>query len=286
MILPCQSAPRIYLSRRSDFLKIFMHITFFAEYQLVFCAIMIIFAESFDTIIENKERKMKKAMIMMAGMTMMLASCGGLGAGIGTTGAGTGTSAGTNTSTSSSSVGSILGSILGSATSGETIGNVLSSVIGLDKLTNKSLVGTWKYDGPGCAFTSENALAKAGGEVVATQVEQKLKTEYDKLGFTKNNTYITFNEDKTFSAQVDGKALSGKWTFDESTQALKLSGLILNLNGYATRNGSGISILFESKKVLTLLQTVAALSGNSTLSTIGDISKNYDGVRVGFDFAK
>ncbi len=263
-----------------------MHITFFAEYQLVFCAIMIIFAESFDTIIENKERKMKKAMIMMAGMTMMLASCGGLGAGIGTTGAGTGTSAGTNTSTNSSSVGSILGSILGSATSGETIGNVLSSVIGLDKLTNKSLVGTWKYDGPGCAFTSENALAKAGGEVVATQVEQKLKTEYDKLGFTKNNTYITFNEDKTFSAQVDGKALSGKWTFDESTQALKLSGLILNLNGYATRNGSGISILFESKKVLTLLQTVAALSGNSTLSTIGDISKNYDGVRVGFDFAK
>ena len=129
-------------------------------------------------------------------------------------------------------------------------------------------------------------MAKAGGEIVATQIEEKLSAEYAKLGFKKSNTYITFNEDGTFSGKVDGKSLSGNWTFDENTQALKLSGLLLSLNGYATRNASGISILFESKKILTLLQTVAALSGNSTLSTIGDISKNYDGVRVGFDMTK
>jgi hypothetical protein len=35
-----------------------------------------------------------------------------------------------------------------------------------------------------------------------------------------------------------------------------------------------------------VLQTVAAMSGNSTLSTIGDLSKNYDGLRLGFEFAK
>ncbi|MDD4534325.1 MAG: DUF4923 family protein, partial [Prevotella sp.] len=34
------------------------------------------------------------------------------------------------------------------------------------------------------------------------------------------------------------------------------------------------------------LQTVSALSGNTTLSTIGDISQNFDGVRLGFDMAK
>lgn len=129
-------------------------------------------------------------------------------------------------------------------------------------------------------------MAKAGGEIVATQIEEKLSAEYAKLGFKKSNTYITFNEDGTFSGKVDGKSLSENWTFDENSQALKLSGLLLSLNGYATRNASGISILFESKKILTLLQTVAALSGNSTLSTIGDISKNYDGVRVGFDMTK
>lgn len=217
---------------------------------------------------------MKKTVILAAAMLLTLSGCN------------MPTSTTSTSGSSASSTGGILGSIIGAATNTETITNAISSVIGLNKLTKSKLVGTWKYDGPGCAFTSQNALAQAGGEVVATQIEQKLSTEYSKLGFTKSNTYITFNEDGTFSGKVDGKSLSGNWTFDESTQALKLSGLLLSLNGYATRNGSGISILFESKKILTLLQTVAALSGNSTLSTIGDISKNYDGVRVGFDMAK
>lgn len=45
-------------------------------------------------------------------------------------------------------------------------------------------------------------------------------------------------------------------------------------------------MLFESKKVLTLFQTMAAVSGNRTAQVVGDISKNYDGVRVGFDLKK
>ena len=40
------------------------------------------------------------------------------------------------------------------------------------------------------------------------------------------------------------------------------------------------------KKLLTILQTVAALSGNSSLATISDISKNYDGVRMGFEMSR
>jgi hypothetical protein len=31
---------------------------------------------------------------------------------------------------------------------------------------------------------------------------------------------------------------------------------------------------------------MSALSGNSTLSTIGEVSKNYDGARLGFDMAR
>mgnify|MGYP003399383590 FL=1 len=217
---------------------------------------------------------MKKTVIMAAAMLLTFSGCN------------MPTSTTSTSGSSANSTGNILGEIPGATTNAETITNAISSVIGLNKLTKSKLVGTWKYEGPGCAFTSQNALAKAGGEIVATQIEEKLSAEYAKLGFKKSNTYITFNEDGTFSGKVDGKSLTGNWTFDENTQALKLSGLLLSLNGYATRNASGISILFESKKILTLLQTVAALSGNSTLSTIGDISKNYDGVRVGFDMAK
>lgn len=31
---------------------------------------------------------------------------------------------------------------------------------------------------------------------------------------------------------------------------------------------------------------MSAMSGNTTLSSIGEISKNYNGVRLGFDMAK
>jgi len=198
--------------------------------------------------------------------------------------------AGLGSSSTSSSTGSVLGSVLGgvlgSSTGTNAISGVLSSVLGLDKLSQANLVGTWRYGGPGCAFTTENALAKAGGEVVASQIESKLKDQYSKLGFSSSNTYITFNSDNTFSGKIDGKSWSGTYTYDESTGKVNLKGLLLSVNAYAKGNGSGISLLFEAKKLLSLLQMAASLSGNTTLSTIGDISKNYDGVRLGFDMTK
>lgn len=67
---------------------------------------------------------------------------------------------------------------------------------------------------------------------------------------------------------------------------LTLNTLLFNLNGYVRENTNGIELTFESKKILTLFQTVAKFSGNATLSTIGDLSKNYDGMRVGFNLTK
>ena len=62
--------------------------------------------------------------------------------------------------------------------------------------------------------------------------------------------------------------------------------MLLSINCYAKKEVNGISILFEAKKLLTVLQTMAALSGNANLQTIGDLSKNYEGVRVGFDMKR
>jgi hypothetical protein len=51
--------------------------------------------------------------------------------------------------------------------------------------------------------------------------------------------------------------------------------------------GSGsIALLFESKKLLTVLQTMAALSNDDTYKKFGELSKNYDGIRIGFDMKK
>ena len=178
----------------------------------------------------------------------------------------------------------------GSTTSkvGSIVGSILDNVIGSTTFKKADLCAyTWKYKSPGCAFTSENLLAKAGGEIAAKKVEEKLSTYYQKAGFCSSNTYFKFNEDGTFNAKIDGKSWSGTYTFDEKTHAIDLKGrLLLSLNGFATKNSSGISILFESKKLLTIIQTLTALSGNTTLGTIGEISKNYDGIRVGFDLSK
>lgn len=171
---------------------------------------------------------------------------------------------------------------------GSIVGSILDNVIGSTTFKKADLCAhTWKYKSPGCAFTSENLLAKAGGEIAAKKVEEKLSTYYQKAGFSSSNTYFKFNEDGTFNAKIDGKSWSGTYTFDEKTHAIDLKGrLLLSLNGFATKNTSGISILFESKKLLTIIQTLTALSGNTTLGTIGEISKNYDGIRVGFDLSK
>lgn len=187
--------------------------------------------------------------------------------------------AGGNSSNSTGSTTSKVGSIVGS---------ILDNVIGSTTFKKADLCAhTWKYKSPGCAFTSENLLAKAGGEIAAKKVEEKLSTYYQKAGFNSSNTYFKFNEDGTFNAKIDGKSWSGTYTFDEKTHAIDLKGrLLLSLNGFATKNSSGISILFESKKLLTIIQTLTALSGNTTLGTIGEISKNYDGIRVGFDLSK
>lgn len=198
--------------------------------------------------------------------------------------------------TKASAVG-VLAELLGYAggnssnTTGSTtskVGSILDNVIGSTTIKKADLCAhTWKYKSPGCAFTSENLLAKAGGEIAAKKVEEKLSTYYQKAGFSSSNTYFKFNEDGTFNAKIDGKSWSGTYTFDEKTHAIDLKGrLLLSLNGFATKNTSGISILFESKKLLTIIQTLTALSGNTTLGTIGEISKNYDGIRVGFDLSK
>ena len=179
-----------------------------------------------------------------------------------------------------------MGQVMSAMTNGTGIANAVKSVIGLDKVKAQQLIGDWKYKGPGCAFTSENLLAKAGGEMAAVQIEEKVKPYYQQVGLSAENTFISFKEDGTFSSQIAGTPFNGQYTFDEATQKITLKSLFFSVNCYAKKEVGGISILFEANKLLTLLQTVAAFSGNKDLQTISDLSKKYDGVRIGFDMNK
>ena len=176
-----------------------------------------------------------------------------------------------------------LSGILGTVTNGETIGNVITSVLGLTKVTQRDILGTWKYYQPGCAFTSEQLLKKAGGEVVAAEIKTKVKPYYDKAGVNSSNTQITFSEDGKFSAIVAGRQFSGTYTYDEASAKISMKTLLFTVNCYAKKNAGSMGFLFEASKLLNVLQMLSALSGSSDLSAIGDLAKQYDGVRIGFD---
>lgn len=170
---------------------------------------------------------------------------------------------------------------------GSIISGLLNNVIGSGTFSKADLCAhTWKYSKPGCAFTSENLLAKAGGEIAASKVEEKLSTYYNKFGFNSSNTLFSFTTDGNFSAQIDGKPWQGSYTFDEKTHAIHLKGLLLSASGYATKTTNGISLLFDQKKLLNLIKMLSAFKGSSTLSAVGTIANSYDGMRVGFEMTK
>ena len=197
---------------------------------------------------------------------------------------------------SAATVAGVLGAILGgsnagngsnsSSNAGSIINGILNNVIGSGTFKQADLCHTWKYSKPGCAFTSENLLAKAGGEIAASKVEDKLEGYYKKFGFSSSNTYFTFNTDGTFSAKIDGKAWNGNYTFDEKTHAIQMKGLLLSASGYATKTTNGISLLFDQKKLLNLIKALSAFKSSSTLSAVGNIANNYDGMRIGFEMTK
>lgn len=212
---------------------------------------------------------MMKKMMMAAVAALMLQSCGMTNPGVN----GGSQMGGTTTNNSGSSIGS------------NALGGLLDLVVGSVKLSQTDIIGTWSYVEPACAFTSENLLAKAGGSVAAKTVNEKLLPVYKSLHISSGNTQLTFNENGQFTGKIGGFPMSGTYTFDAANGLVKMKSLT-TFTAHLTRSTHGMNFTFESKKILTLLQTVSALSGNTSLSTIGDISKQFSGVRLGFAMKK
>ena len=91
------------------------------------------------------------------------------------------------------------------------LSGVAKAVVGNKATTASSIIGTWTYSGPECQFESENLLAKAGGEMAAKEVEEKMIAVYNKVGM--NNIRYTFNEDGTYSYQMKKRTVTGSYVF-------------------------------------------------------------------------
>lgn len=219
-------------------------------------------------------------MTVLAALMLLGTSCSMLGnMGMGT---------GTGDESGNGSLGNVLGGVLGSVLGGlggNTVDGLLGLVIGSVTVQESELYGAWCYAQPGCAFTSENLLAKAGGAVAAETCKEKLLPVYNTLGISSQNTQFQFTQDHQFQAYLKGIPISGTYTYDPSSSTIKIKTMLFSSNVYVTRTTSGLAFTFESKNLLKVLQAIAAVSGNSTLQTVGDLSKQFDGVRLGFDMA-
>ena len=167
------------------------------------------------------------------------------------------------------------------------LSGVAKAVVGNKATTASSIIGTWTYSGPECQFESENLLAKAGGEVAAKEVEEKMTAVYNKVGM--DNIRYTFNEDGTYSYQMKKRTVTGTYVFDDAAKTITMTGKLgLKTVAYVTVTGNDMSMVFKADKLMSILKTItgAASKVNSTAATINSVAGAYDGLMLGFELKK
>ena len=167
------------------------------------------------------------------------------------------------------------------------LAGVAKAVVGNKATTASSIIGTWTYSGPECQFESENLLAKAGGEMAAKEVEEKMIAVYNKVGM--NNIRYTFNEDGTYSYQMKKRTVTGSYVFDDAAKTITMTGKLgLKTVAYVTVTGNDMSMVFKADKLMSILKTItgAASKVNSTAATINSVAEAYDGLMLGFELKK
>ena len=176
-------------------------------------------------------------------------------------------------------------------TGGNMLTNLVGNLLNGGTVSERDLVGTWTYNGVSCVFESQNFLAQAGGVAASSALEAKIDEQLKRYGISKGVTRFTFNADKTFTATLNGRNMSGTYSLDPSTKTLRLQfvGGLLNLQPQVARNGNGIALLFESDKLLGLLGTASSFlgkMGNSNLAMVSSLLGNYQGMRIGLKLSK
>ena len=202
-------------------------------------------------------------MALLAAMTLMLSSC--LSTGLGTT---------STTNSTSSVLGSVLGSVLS---------NVLFGGMTYDQ---SGILGSWNYNAPSAAFTTEQALTKAGGSAAVANIASSLATNYSNIGINRNNTSFSFLEGNKFSAKVNGIPFSGTYTYNPQNGEISLKTAKETIKGNVTKTEKGMGLMFDSMQMANILQKEGKVSNKAAVQAVSKLAKSADGARVGFELTK
>lgn len=175
-----------------------------------------------------------------------------------------------------------------SGSSGSVLSDILNTVMGKAPLTYKNMTGTWNYNKSAVAFETDNLLKKAGGAVVAAQVQDKLDESSKSLGINSSNTTFTFNAESTYSAKIRGVKISGKYTIDPETKKVRMSYLlgVAHLNAVAVVSTRDMKLLFDADSFLKLMKFISQFTQNTSIEVLGKMADMYDGMLMGFDMRK
>lgn len=188
----------------------------------------------------------------------------------------------------SSSEGSQSGSGLGDA-----LGGLISGLLGGGQLSEEDLAGVYAYKEPAITFKSDNFLQKAGGVAMAATIVNKLAPYYEKAGM--HNLVVTLTPEKTFEFSLGKIKLNG--TFQRDSTQTSANSFIFTFKALGKmsfgkiaadvqKSGNGLIMTFDASKLLSLMNTVAKLTGKQTLQAAATFLNSYDGLNCGFSLTK
>ena len=203
---------------------------------------------------------MKKTILALsAAVALMLSSC--MTTGMGTT---------TNTGSNNNVLGSVLGAVLSNVLFGGQTG----------------ILGSWNYNAPTTAFTTEKALTSAGGNAAVNSISSSLASSYNNIGINRNNTAFSFLADNKFSAKVNGIPFSGTYTYNPQNGDITLKTSTETIKGNVIKTQKGMGLMFDSTQMVNLLQKEGKVSNTAAVQAVSKLAQSANGARVGFELTK
>ena len=148
----------------------------------------------------------------------------------------------------------------------------------------RGIYGEWKYDGASVEAKGSNVLSQVAKPVAKSKMKKKLNDAFKKLKISKKSTQINFRTDGTFSLRLFGPEINGKYDYDamENTVTLRCYGV--SMKARVKRESNKLHLLFNTDRLLHLLELVSGLAHNKTLQSLAFLADNYNDVQVGFCF--
>jgi hypothetical protein len=175
-----------------------------------------------------------------------------------------------------------------SADSTSTLGKIWNKLTGPAPFTQNDLTGKWNYKSTACKFETDNLLKKAGGAIVATQVESAFDEYCQKMGIKEGNAHFTFNKDSTYAAKLGVLKFSGKCKLNDDTKMMSMTYAlgIGKTNALVVKLGNKMKLYFDADSFLKMMKTLSMFTNNNKVEILAKMAELYDGMLLGFEMEK